>query len=151
MQMVALVILTIFLYQKGSADSKKLRGPNEVETVSRYSIIHAATWQKRGKAIGRALYSNSLGLALFFIFLITFALHALGGTSAYNEEALWHHEETLSVWQYLTTAQFWFESFQNWQSEFLAVSVLLVLSIFLRQRGSPESKPVESSNAKTGD
>jgi hypothetical protein len=151
LQMAVLVVLTIFLYQKGSADSKKLHGTNEVETVSRYSIIHAATWRTRGRAIEHALYSNSLGLSLFVIFLITFTLHAFGGTSAYNEEAMWHHEQTLSVVQYIATAQFWFESFQNWQSEFLAVGVLLVLSIFLRQRGSPESKPIGSSNEKTGD
>lgn len=151
LQMWALVILTIFLYQKGSADSKKLRGKEPFETKSRYSIIRAQSWKKRGKAMGRALYANSLGLALLLIFFVSFFLHAWGGTAAHNDEAILHGEPAISLWQYMSTAQFWFESFQNWQSEFLAVGVLLVLSIFLRQRGSPESKPVGSPNNETGE
>lgn len=151
LQMGALVVLTIFLFQKGSADSKKLKGKEPFDTSSRYSIIHASSWQTRRKAFGNILYANSLGISLFLIFLLSFALHAIGGTSAHNEEAAWHGESSLSVWQYLTTAQFWFESFQNWQSEFLAVGALLVLSIYLRQRGSPESKPIGAPNSETGE
>lgn len=151
LQMGALVVLTIFLYQRGSADSKKLRGNNPTDTSSRYAIIHASSWRLRTKAIGGALYANSLGIVLFAIFFITFLLHAIGGTSAHNEEAVWHHEPELSVLQYITTAQFWFESLQNWQSEFLAVGSLLVLSIFLRQRGSPESKPIGTPSSATGE
>lgn len=151
LQMGALVILTIFLFQKGSADSKKLRGKEPVDTSSRYSVIRASSWRLRGKAVGKALYANSLGIALFAIFLLSFVLHAIGGTSAHNEDAVWHGEATLSVWQYVTTSQFWFESFQNWQSEFLAVGALLVLSIYLRQRGSPESKPIGADADKTGE
>lgn len=151
LQMGALVVLTIFLFQKGSTDSRKLRGKEPFDTSSRYSIIRASSWKLRGKAVGRMLHSNSLGIALFAIFLISFALHAIGGTSAHNEEAAWHGEPMLSVWQYITTAQFWFESLQNWQSEFLAVGALLVLSIYLRQRGSPESKPVGAPNSETGE
>lgn len=150
LQMGALVVLTIWLVQKGSADSKKLRGDNPVDTSSRYSIIHASTWRTRKKALGRMVYTNSLSIALFALFFISFLLHALSGTAAANEEALLHGEETVSVLQYVSSPQFWFESFQNWQSEFLAVGMLLVLSIFLRQRGSPESKPVGDPNAKTG-
>jgi len=150
LQMATLVIGTIFLRQKGSADSKKLRGKNSVDTSSRYSIIHASTWARRGKAAWHIIYDNSLSLALIALFLVSFALHAFGGVAAYNDEALQHGEAALQVWQYIGTAQFWFESFQNWQSEFLAVGTLLVLSIFLRQRGSPESKPIGEPNAKTG-
>lgn len=151
LQMWALVILTIFLLQKGSADSKKLKGKEPVDTSSRYSIIHASSWRIRGRALGQMLYTNSLGMALLGIFLLSFILHVFGGTSAYNEAATWHGQQQLSVWQYASTSQFWFESFQNWQSEFLAVGVLLVLSIFLRQRGSPESKPISSPNSATGE
>ena len=151
LQMWALVILTIFLLQKGSADSKKLRGKEPVDTTSRYSIIHASSWRLRGRAVRRALYANSLGLALLAMFALSFALHAVGGTSAHNGQAQWHGEQQVSIWQYITTAQFWFESFQNWQSEFLAVGALLVLSIFLRQRGSPESKPIGAPNSETGE
>lgn len=150
LQMGALVVLTIYLRQRGSADSKKLQGKEPVDTSSRYSIIHATTAAHRRKAVGHFLYSNSLSIALFLLFLISFLLHAAGGTAAHNEEALLHNEATISVATYITTAQFWFESFQNWQSEFLSVGLLLILSIFLRQRGSPESKAVGESNVKTG-
>jgi hypothetical protein len=106
--------------------------------------------QQRARAIRSFLYRNSLGLALFALFAGSFLLHAVYGTSAHNEEALLHGAESLSVRQYVFSAQFWFESLQNWQSEFLAVGSLLVLSIFLRQHGSEESKPVAAANSKTG-
>lgn len=150
LQMGALVVLTIFLHQKGSADSKKLKGKEPVDTQSRYSIIHSASWRQRGKAVKSALYGNSLSIALFVLFLVSFILHASGGAAAANHEALQHGGEQVSVLQYITTSQFWFESFQNWQSEFLAVGALLVLSIFLRQRGSPESKVIGEPNSRTG-
>ncbi len=72
------------------------------------------------------------------------------GDPQYNEEQLEHGEQAVSLLQFVTTSQFWYESFQNWQSEFLSVGVLAVLSIFLRQRGSPESKPVAAPHAETG-
>ncbi|HUS26308.1 MAG TPA: DUF6766 family protein [Nevskiaceae bacterium] len=150
LQMAALVIATIFLRQQGSADSKKLRGKEAVDTSSRYSIIHASSWHLRGKGIKRALYANSLGLALTSLFVLSFALHAAGGVAAHNQEAQQHGEQTMSTLTYIRSAQFWFESFQNWQSEFLAVGTLLVLSIYLRQRGSPESKPIGEPNSATG-
>jgi len=150
LQMGALVVLTVWLVQKGSADSKKLRGKNAVDTSSRYSIIHAANWNNRKKAVGMALYANSLSIALFTLFALSFVLHAWSGTAAANQEARWHNGEQLGVLQYATSSQFWFESFQNWQSEFLAVGTLILLSVYLRQRKSPESKPVGEPNGKTG-
>ena len=150
LQMAALVIGTIFLRQKGSADSKKLRGKDAVDTSSRYRIITASSWRLHGKALWHTIYGNSLSLALIALFVVSFALHAGGGVAAYNSEAALHAEPQLTVWQYVATSQFWFESLQNWQSEFLAVGTLLVLSIFLRQRGSPESKPIGEPHAKTG-
>lgn len=150
LQMGALVVLTIWFRQKGSADSKKLRGKGEVDTNPRYSLLHASSWSNRKKAAGEMLYANSLSIALFSLFVLSFMLHAMGGTVAANEEAMQHGAEQLSVLQYMGSTQFWFESFQNWQSEFLAVGVLLVLSIYLRQRKSPESKAVGESNSKTG-
>lgn len=150
LQMGALVLLTIWLHQKGSRDSKKLNNTDDVNTTSRFSIIHAATWDKRKRAVKKALYANSLSLALFGLFLLSFALHAWGGVYAFNQESMSHGEEAITIWTYVTTAQFWYESFQNWQSEFLSVGTLLVLSIFLRQRGSPQSKPIGEPNSKTG-
>lgn len=150
LQMGALVVLTIWLVQKGSADSKKLYGKNDVDTSSRYSIIRAANWRRRTKAIGRALYANSLSIALFGLFLLSFLLHLYSGLAAANQEAIAHQQPTQGAWNYALSPQFWFESFQNWQSEFLSVAVLLVLSIYLRQRGSPESKVIGEPNDKTG-
>ena len=143
LQMAALVLATIFLRQKGAADSKKIRGTDQVDASSRNTIIKGA--------FGKKLYANSLSLALIALFLLSFALHAVGGVSMYNNEAAMHGESSLTLWQYVGSAQFWFESFQNWQSEFLAVGTLLVVSIFLRQQGSPESKPVGVSDKQTGE
>lgn len=150
LQMAALVVATIFLYQKGAADSKRLRGKEAVDTSSRYSILHASSWPERTKAVKKMVYANSLSLALIALFVFSFILHAVGGTAASNKEALLHNESTVSVVEYVRTSQFWFESFQNWQSEFLAVGALLLLSVYLRQRHSPESKPVAESNQETG-
>ena len=95
------------------------------------------------------VYENSLGLAFLVLFLASFALHARGGMAAYNEEQVLHGAAPVTLGQYLGTSQFWFESFQNWHSEFLAVLSIVVLSIFLRQRGSPESKPVAAPHSET--
>lgn len=148
LQMGALVILTIFLHQKGAADSKN----QSSHASSRHGIIRSHLKRKlNGKSLKHMLYANSLGIALFVLFIISFVLHAIGGASTFNQEATLHHEPTVSALQYVTTSQFWFESFQNWQSEFLAVVTLLLLSVYLRQRGSPESKKVSDPDSKTGD
>ena len=95
------------------------------------------------------LYEHSLAIAFFVLFFASAALHALGGAKAFNKEQLQHGEAAISMWRYLTTSQFWFESMQNWQSEFIAVAAIVGLSIFLRQRGSPESKPVAELHRHT--
>ena len=96
------------------------------------------------------VYEYSLAIAFFALFFASWTLHAVGGVAAYNEEAVQHGEAAISVWRYLTTSQFWFESMQNWQSEFIAVAAIVVLSIYFRQRGSAESKPVADPNRDTG-
>jgi hypothetical protein len=151
LQMGAFVLLTIWLKQKGSADSKKIRGKAEVDARPRYSLARAKTWPARWRALRLMIYSNSLTIVLFLIFFLSFALHAVGGVAAANQEAVWHGEPTMTIGEYVMSSQFWFESFQNWQSEFIAVAALIILSIFLRQRSSPESKPVADSNARTGE
>lgn len=152
LQMFALVVLTIFLRQKGSADSKPLRGKTPVDTTSRFSIIRASSLKGGVKAVKHGIYSHSLSLSLALLFIMSFCLHAFGGSEAYNEEAKRHNGETVTAIQYVGTSQFWYESFQNWQSEFLAVGSLLILSIHFRERGSPESKPVgKHYNHKTGE
>ena len=97
------------------------------------------------------LYKHSLSIALFTLFFISFALHAMGGAVAYSEEALAHGGKAVSTVGYLGTSRFWFESFQNWQSEFLSVAVLVLLSIWLREQGSPQSKPVAAAHSSTGE
>ena len=96
------------------------------------------------------LYSHSLGIALAALFVASFALHLWGSYRAAVDDALLHGTPEPSLAAHLLGAQFWFESFQNWQSEFLATAALVVLSIVLRFRGSPESKHVEASHAETG-
>jgi hypothetical protein len=96
------------------------------------------------------LYENSLLLAFVVLFIGSMVGHALGGVDLHNAELVEHGQPTVSTWGYFTSSQFWFESFQNWQSEFLAVFCIVVFSIFLRQRGSPESKPVAARHSETG-
>ena len=151
LQMGMFVLLTIWFKQKGSADSKEIQGDDPVDAPSPYPLRKAKTWPERWRAVRHMLYSSSLTIAMFALFFLSMALHATGGAAAANEEARQHGEPTMSVWQYVASSQFWFESFQNWQSEFIAVAALIIFSIFLRQRHSPESKPVEESDAKTGE
>ncbi len=96
------------------------------------------------------LYSYSLGITLFGLFVASFILHLRYSAAAANADAQMHGDIHVSVLDHLTSAQFWFEFLQNWQSEFLSTAVLVVLSIFLRFRGSPESKPVNAPDNDTG-
>jgi len=96
------------------------------------------------------LYSHSLTLGLTLLFVISLALHGVTGRERFNDEAALHGRPGVTVAGYMTSSTFWFESFQNWQSEFLSVAALVLMSIFLRQHGSPESKPVHAPHAQTG-
>ncbi|HWK65856.1 MAG TPA: DUF6766 family protein [Rhizobiaceae bacterium] len=143
LQMAAYVALTAFLFQRGSSES---RDPD---------IDHGTTplpslKRSPGHAIARFLYAYSLGIVLALLFAASFVLHLIGSLKAANEEASLHGGEIQDLASYLWDPGFWFESFQNWQSEFLSTAVLVVLSIFLRFRGSPESKPVEAPHSQTG-
>ena len=151
LQMAVLVALTATLRQKGAPDSKPLEGGGPVDADPRRAT-HApgAPWPVRRGGLVLLVYERSLALALFLLFAISFALHAYGGARAYTAEQLVHGEAGVTMLGYLGTARFWFESFQNWQSEFLSVAALTLLSIVLRQRGSPQSKPVASPHAQTG-
>jgi hypothetical protein len=104
---------------------------------------------RRG-GLALTLYEHSFALVLFVIFLACFTVHALGGTAEFNQEQLAHGEPAVSVLGFVTTSQFWFQSFQNWQSEFLVVGAVALLGIRLRERGSPESKPVAAPHGQTG-
>ena len=91
-----------------------------------------------------------MSLAFLLLFLVSFVGHAIGGLWRYNEECMDHGQTQVTLGEYMGSARFWFESFQNWQSEFLAVGSIVVLSVFLRQKGSPESKPVHAPHDQTG-
>jgi len=152
LQMAMYVVLTIFLYQKGSSESKE---PNIIDRVDvlpedAKDRKDAPFPVKRGGFLLK-LYQNSLSIALFTLFAISFIMHAVGGAKVYNEAQVEHGEtEKVTTMQYIGTSRFWFESFQNWQSEFLSIGLMVVLSIFLRQKGSPESKPVDAAHNDTG-
>ena len=152
LQMFAFVVLTACLFQKGSAESKKLDEEEPVDRDPRKSRNKKdAPWPVRQGGLILKLYEYSLSLAFLLLFLMAFTLHAIGGAEEYNQSQREHgSSEVVSTLEYMETSRFWFESFQNWQSEFLAVGAMVVLSIFLRQRGSPESKPVDSPHSETG-
>ena len=152
LQIFSYVFLTTFLFQKGSAESKKLDEPEPVDRDPRASRKKAhAPWPVRRGGLVLKLYEHSLSLVFMLFFLVSILLHGVAGAADYNEEQANHQQpELVSPLQYMGTSRFWFESFQNWQSEFLSIAAVVVLSIFLRQRGSPESKPVDSPHEQTG-
>lgn len=151
LQMGWYVLLTVFLRQKGSAESKKLEGEEEVDRMPPPGKIPPdAPWPVRRGGWWLKIYQHSLTLAFFILFLGSFAWHAVGGHANENAERQLEHRPLISLADFVTSAQFWFESLQNWQSEFLAVGSIVLLSIWLRQRGSPESKPVAAPHDETG-
>lgn len=151
LQMGIYVLFTAFLRQKGSPESKKLVGEEDVDRDPRREMPPPdAPWPVRRGGIALTLYAHSLTAVLLLLFVACLLVHAVSGARAYNAEQVAHGEAPLSVAGYLLSATFWFESLQNWQSEFLSLAVMIVLAIFLRQRGSPESKPVDHPHYETG-
>ncbi|HUR96926.1 MAG TPA: DUF6766 family protein [Pyrinomonadaceae bacterium] len=151
LQMASYILLTVFLFQKGAADSKR---PGETERVDHVlpkgMLPKDAPWPVRHGGAVQTLYENSLSLTLVFFFVASFIGHGVAGAVTHNAELAAHGSEQLSTLEFMESSTFWFQSFQNWQSEFLSIGVLVVLSIFLRQKGSPESKPVDSPHSETG-
>jgi len=143
-QMGLYVFLTVFLYQQGSAESKSLDEPEEVDREP--SAKKNAPWSVIRGGWVLTLYKNSLSLAFMLLFLGSFACHAYGTMEQINEE----QHKSLSLFEVMLENRFWFESLQNWQSEFLSVASIVFLSIYLRQHGSPESKPVDAPHEETG-
>lgn len=147
LQMMLYVVLTVSLRQKGSSESKSL---DKEEDVDKEPVPHAdAPWAVKKGGIWLKVYKHSLSLAFAILFIVSFSLHFYGSLKDYNEEQISKEKPTISASQYITDSRFWFESFQNWQSEFLAVASLVILSIWLREKGSPESKPVDMPHDET--
>jgi len=149
LQMGLFVVLAVWLRQKGSAESKKLYEREEVDRDGDPDR-EGAPWPVRHGGLALRLYHNSLAIAFFTLFLLSMWLHAAGGAQEESIERVARGESPLGTLAYMATAKFWFQSMQNWQSEFVSIIALTGLSIFLRQKGSPQSKPVDESNAKTG-
>ncbi len=152
LQMFFFVILTVFLYQKGSAESKDPEKEEDVDRDPRkFRNKKDAPWPVRKGGPILTIYEHSLSLAFLLLFLGSFILHGVGGARDYNEQQEAHGQpERVSTMEYMATSRFWFESLQNWQSEFLAVGSMVVLTIFLRERGSKESKHVDAAHSETG-
>lgn len=151
LQMASFVLLTVYLLQRGSAEAKRFAGDPRDEDPRDHRDDPEAPWPVGRGGIALKLYENSLLLAFTVLFLGSFVGHAVAGAHEYSAEQHEHGAAGADTWHFMRTSEFWFQSFQNWQSEFLAVAAIVVLSIFLRQRGSSESKPVHAPNHTTGD
>jgi hypothetical protein len=149
LQMALFLVLSMFLYQKGSAESKDPDKEEEVDKEPNPRKKDAPGPVKRG-GLALAIYKHSLCYALTFLFLVSFMAHWYGSLKDYNEEQMLKNKPVESGVSYLTNSRFWFESFQNWESEFLSIFAIVVLSIFLREQGSPQSKPVDAAHDETG-
>jgi hypothetical protein len=153
LQFTLFIFATVWFVQKGSPESKKVdevgRQSDEEQLVGEHARSDSPKWA-RARGLRLFLYENSLLLVMGSIWLGSWFAHSLTGWRAYNEMQVDHDETTVGWLQYLGSADFWETTLQNWQSEFLAVGSMAVLAIYLRQRGSPESKPVGASHGVTG-
>ncbi|WP_276875607.1 DUF6766 family protein [Chryseobacterium joostei] len=142
LQMMLYILLTVSLRQKGSSESKSM---TDKEKVDEEPVAHSrAPWPVKKGGIWLKLYKHSLSLAFAILFLASFVFHFYGSFTAFNDEQMIKSKPAVTALQYISESRFWFESFQNWQSEFLAVASIVILSIWLREKGSPESKPVDT-------
>jgi hypothetical protein len=147
LQMAFFVVLTVGLRQRGSSESKPLE-----EEPKPARQLQEAPWPVRRGGPWLRLYEHSLSLALFALFLVSFVAHWCGSYRHYIDEQLDHGRgPEHGIWGHVVDSRFWFESFQNWQSEFFSVTALVLLSIFLREKDSAQSKDVAAPHGETGD
>ncbi|HYF27455.1 MAG TPA: DUF6766 family protein [Baekduia sp.] len=153
LQFTLFILATVWLLQRGSTESKELdkAGPetDEQQRLGEHVSPDSPTWAKAG-GWRTHLYSNSLLLVMAAIFVLSWLAQAVTGRIEYNARQYDHQEDGLDLVSYVGTSDFWNRTLQNWQSEFLAVGSMVVLSIYLRQRGSAESKPVGAPHSATG-
>jgi hypothetical protein len=154
LQFTLYILATVWLVQKGSPESKKLeeagRGSDEEQLVGKHARRDSPRWAKVG-GLRTAIYSNSLVLVMGLLFVASWFGHSFTGWSEFNQEQREHGDAAVSWTGYLGKPNFWEQSFQNWQSEFLAIGAMVVFSIYLRQRGSGESKPLGTPHSVTGE
>ena len=146
-QMGLFIWFTVFLKQKGSSESKKIGVKEEVDREPKNRTN--APWAIKKGGFILSVYKHSLSLSLLLLFLISFVLHWYGSNKDFNQINMLEGKDTESMYAYLSNSRLWFESFQNWQSEFLSVFAIIFLSIYLREFGSPQSKPVDAPYAET--
>jgi hypothetical protein len=153
LQFTLMILTTVWLLQRGSPESKELdqagRESDEKQRVGAYAQQNSPRWAKAA-GIRRKVYENSLVLVMGTIWLGTWFAQSITGLAEYNSEQIDHQMDTTSWSHYIGTADFWNKTLQNWQSEFLAVGSMAILAVYLRQRGSPESKPVGAAHTATG-
>ena len=153
LQFTLFILLTVWLVQRGSPESKQLhkagRESDEEQRVGDHADEQSPRWA-RVAGIRRTIYENSLLLVMGTIWLATWFAQSISGVTQYNGERLDHQQDAVSWGEYLTRPDFWEKTLQNWQSEFLAVGSMAILAVYLRQRGSPESKPVGAAHDATG-
>jgi hypothetical protein len=153
LQFLLYITVTVYLVQRGSPESKALdqagRESDEDQRVAEHSRPDSPPWARVG-GWRLALYSHSLGLVMGAIFLLSWLAQSVTGAVAYSEDQMHDLQDPVTWGEYLALPDFWSRTLQNWQSEFLAVAAMVVLSIYLRERGSPESKPVGAAHSSTG-
>jgi hypothetical protein len=153
LQFTLYIVLTVWLLQQGSPESKELDkagGESDKEQkVGKHAGPDSPAWA-RATGWRRTVYSNSLGVVMALIFFVCWLAQAIGGWASYNRQRLVDLRDPISWAAYLGHPDFWSRTLQNWQSEFLAVGSFAVLAIYLRQRGSPQSKPVGEAHHSTG-
>jgi hypothetical protein len=153
LQFLLYILATVWLVQKGSSESKD-PGDEGTESdreqrIGRHANVDSPAWARFG-GWRTAVFSRSLGLLMGALFLLTWAASAIAGWAAFNSQQLGQRQDPVTFVGYLGEADFWNRSFQNWQSEMLAVGSMAIFAVYLRQRGSPESKPVGVAHADTG-
>jgi len=153
LQFLVYLVATIWLLQQGSPESKQLDKAglesDEDQMVGAYADADSPAWARAG-GWRRAIYGTSLALVMGAIFLASWLVQSVAGWAAYDEQRLQDHRDPVDWTSYVASADFWERTLQNWQSEFLAVGAMAVLSIYLRQRGSSQSKPLGAAHAATG-
>ncbi|WP_030935352.1 DUF6766 family protein [Streptomyces sp. NRRL B-24720] len=153
LQFFLYIVATVWLLQRGSPESKALNKAGTESDQEQRTGERARPDSPRWAGIGgarQALFSRSLGLVMGGLFLLSWLAQSISGVAAYNEQQLRQLQAPIDWGSYLASADFWSRSLQNWQSELLAVASMAILSVYLRQRGSPESKPVGTPHTSTG-
>jgi hypothetical protein len=153
LQFSLFIAATVWLLQKGSNESKRLedagRESEKKQRIGRYTPARGPRWAKAND-IRTRIYENSLLIAMLLIFFASWLAQSLNNWRVFNDEQAAHDAARVSWGRYLLEPDFWEKTLQNWQSEFLAVGTMAVFTIYLRQRGSPESKPVGAPHEETG-